>query len=155
MFRACGFYTTDAHRNALPRAKLRQHVLCRHKHMCINKSFPYVTVAYIAHTTDVTVCACVRQIQMACFHNMEVSSENRGAHWCTSSGWVKSHAPPTRVVAVRMKRKGHPSDVLYMSCTSQLRWIDVSAWLWYELSKIQNTDQNLKPLFGFQKWTQN
>jgi hypothetical protein len=52
----CGLYTTDAHRNALPHAKLRQHVLFRHKHMCSIKSFPCVTVAYIAHTIDVTVC---------------------------------------------------------------------------------------------------
>jgi hypothetical protein len=129
-----------------------QHQIISVCHSCLHRSHHRCRGL---HTCNTSHHACWRQVQMACFDNMKVSSENREAHWCTSSGWVKSHAPPTTVVAVRMKRKGHPFDVLYMSCTSQLRWIDVPACLGDEVSKFANTQQNLTPIFGFKKWTQN
>ncbi len=88
---------------------------------------------------------------MACFDNMKVSSENREAHWCTSSGWVKSHAPPHDSGFGSNETKRTSFDVLYMSCTSQLCWIDVPACLWDEVSKFANTDQNLDTNFWVSK----
>jgi hypothetical protein len=50
-----------------------------------------------------------------------------------------------------MKRKGNPSEVLYMSCTSRLRWIDVFGMALVRL--IQHSKHKSKPETAF--WVSN
>jgi hypothetical protein len=107
------------------------------------------------HTCNTSHHACGRQVQMGCFHNMAESSVNRGAHWCASCGWVKTHAPSTTLVAARIKRKGYPSDGFTCRSPRSSAGSMCSAWPWYGSSNIQNTNQNLKPPFGFQNETKN